>query len=182
MDKKSFVTNIPGMTLVVRSSELHSVIDSTQVTDASGNRLDIETSILQMLDLFHDLRRRNGSLYLVGNGGSAAVASHSVTDFLNVARLRATTIHDASLVTCMANDYGYENAFAHILSVLVRPGDVLVAISSSGKSPNIRNAVAKARARRPSLAGLPMKTPGACAGPPPARGGSAGDHASRPGR
>lgn len=138
-------TRIAGMALVVRSSELHSVIASTQVTDALGNRLDTEMSILQMLGLFRDLRRRNGSLYLVGNGGSAAVASHSVTDFLNVGRLRATTIHDASLVTCMANDYGYENAFARILSVLAQPGDALIAISSSGKSSNIRNAVAKVR-------------------------------------
>ena len=138
-------TCITDTALVVRSSELHSVITSMQVTDALGNRLDTEVAILQMLDVFRDLRRRNGSLYLVGNGGSAAVASHSVTDFLNVGRLRATTIHDSSLVTCMANDYGYENAFARILSVLVQPGDALLAISSSGKSPNIRNAAAKVR-------------------------------------
>lgn len=138
-------TCIAGTALVARSSELHSVITSTQVTDALGNRLDTEVSILQMLDLFHDLRRRNGNLYLIGNGGSATAASHSVTDFLNVGRLRATTIHDSSLLTCMANDYGYENAFARILSVLVQPGDALIAISSSGKSPNIRNAAAKVR-------------------------------------
>ncbi|MGQ0665461.1 MAG: D-sedoheptulose-7-phosphate isomerase [Nitrospiraceae bacterium] len=133
------------MALLTRSSELHSVLASMQVTDASGNRLDSEESILQILELLRDLRRRNGNLYLVGNGGSAAVASHSVTDFLNVGRLRAATIHDSSLLTCMANDYGYESAFARILSVLAQPGDVLIAISSSGKSPNIRNAAAKVR-------------------------------------
>lgn len=136
-------THISGMALNARSSELHSVITSTQVTDASGNPLDTEASILQILDLLRELRRRSGSLYLVGNGGSAAVASHSVTDFLNVARLRAVTLHDASLITCMANDYGYENAFARILSTLAQPGDALIAISSSGKSLNIRNAAAK---------------------------------------
>ena len=138
-------TPIAGMALKARSSELHSVIISTQVTDVSGNRLDTEASILQTLDLLRDLRRRNGSLYLVGNGGSAAVASHSVTDFLNVARLRATTLHDSSLITCMANDYGYDNAFARILSTLAQPGDALIAISSSGKSLNICNAAAKVR-------------------------------------
>lgn len=134
-----------GMALQARLSELQLVIASTQVTDALGRRLDTEVSIAQMLDLFRDLRHRNGSLYLVGNGGSAAVASHSVTDFLNVGRLRAMTLHDSSLVTCMANDYGYENAFARILAVLVQPGDVLIAISSSGKSLNIRNAATKVR-------------------------------------
>ena len=138
-------TPIAGMALNARSSELHSVIISTQVTDASGNRLDTEASILQILDLLRDLRRRNGSLYLVGNGGSAAVASHSVTDFLHVARLRATTLHDSSSITCMANDYGYDNAFARILSTLAQPGDALIAISSSGKSLNICNAAAKVR-------------------------------------
>jgi D-sedoheptulose 7-phosphate isomerase len=133
------------MALNARLSELHSVIISTQVTDASGNRLDTEASILQILDLLRDLRRRNGSLYLVGNGGSAAVASHSMTDFLHVARLRAMTLHDASLITCMANDYGYDNAFARILSTLAGPRDALIAISSSGKSPNICKAAAKVR-------------------------------------
>ena len=138
-------TPIAGMALKARLSELHSVIISTQVTDASGNRLDTEASIMQMLDLLRDLRRRNGNLYLVGNGGSAAVASHSVTDFLHVARLRATTLHDSSLITCMANDYGYDNAFARILSTLAGPRDALIAISSSGRSPNICKAAAKVR-------------------------------------
>lgn len=138
-------TRIYGMAVNARSSELHSVITSMLVTDGSGNPLETESSITQMLDLLRDLRRRNGNLYLVGNGGSAAVASHSVTDFLNVAQLRATTLHDSSLITCMANDYGYENAFARILSTLAQPGDALIAISSSGKSQNIRNAAAKVR-------------------------------------
>lgn len=137
--------NTMGMALATRLSELHSTIASMQVTDGSANPLDTEGSIAKFLDLLLDLRRRNGSLYLVGNGGSAAVASHSVTDFVNVGRLRATTLHDSSLITCMANDYGYENAFARILSTLTRPGDALIAISSSGKSPNICNAAAKMR-------------------------------------
>ena len=138
-------THTRGMALNVRSSELQAVITSTQATDASGKLLDTEVSIMQVLALLRELRRHNGSLYLIGNGGSAAVASHSVTDFLNVARLRATTLHDSSLITCMANDYGYENAFARILSTLAQPGDALIAISSSGKSPNICNAAAKVR-------------------------------------
>jgi D-sedoheptulose 7-phosphate isomerase len=138
-------TDNMGMALAARLSEFQSLIASTQVTDASGNRLDTEVAILRILDTLQDLRRGGGTLYLVGNGGSAAVASHSVTDFVNVGQLRATTVHDSALITCMANDYGYENAFARILSTLARPGDALIAISSSGKSPNIRNAVARVR-------------------------------------
>jgi D-sedoheptulose 7-phosphate isomerase len=133
------------MALNSRSSELHSIVSTTRVTDASGKQINTEAAILQVLELLRELRSRKGSLYLVGNGGSAAVAGHSVTDFLNVARLRATTLHDSSLITCMANDYGYENAFARILYILAQPGDALIAISSSGKSPNICNAAAKVR-------------------------------------
>ena len=86
------------------------------------------------------VRRNNNAVYVIGNGGSAGVSSHVITDFVNVIKLRAYTLHDPSLITCMANDYGYENAFARLLQQMARPGDVLVAISSSGRSPNIRNA------------------------------------------
>lgn len=137
--------NVPGMTLTARLLELHSTVMSAQVTDMSGKLFDTDASILLLLDMLRDLRRRGSSLYLVGNGGSAAVASHSVTDFVNVGQLRATTLHDTALMTCMTNDFGYENAFARILSTLTRPGDMLIAISSSGQSPNICNAAAKVR-------------------------------------
>jgi len=135
----------PNIALSARSSEMHAIISSTQVTDASGKHIDTEAAIVQLLSLLRDLRTRGGSLYLVGNGGSAAVASHSVTDFVNVAGLRAMTLHESSLITCMANDYGYENAFARILSTLARPKDMLIGISSSGNSQNIRNAASKMR-------------------------------------
>jgi D-sedoheptulose 7-phosphate isomerase len=85
-------------------------------------------------------------VYLVGNGGSAGVASHAATDFFN-SELRALTLHECSLMTCMANDFGYDNAFARMLSQMVEPGDLVVAISSSGKSMNIRNAATQAAAR-----------------------------------
>lgn len=133
------------MALNDRSSGFHSIISTSQFTDGFSEKLDTEAAIMHVYDLLLELRIRKGSLYLVGNGGSASVASHSVTDFLNVARIRATTLHESSLITCMANDYGYENAFARILSTLAQPGDALIAISSSGKSSNICNAAAKVR-------------------------------------
>jgi D-sedoheptulose 7-phosphate isomerase len=134
-----------AMTLAARSAELASVIASAQATDRSGKALDTENSVLQCLDILRDLRERGGSLYLAGNGGSAAVASHSATDFVNAGKLRAMTLHEASLITCMTNDFGYEDAFARILSAYARPADVLIAISSSGNSLNIRNAAARVR-------------------------------------
>ncbi len=139
------VKNIQDMTLGARSAELQRILSATQVTDGKGVRRDTEKAFVETLERLKDLRSRGGRLYLVGNGGSAGVAAHSVTDFLNVGKLRATTLHDPSLLTCMANDFGYENAFARILATLAGSGDMLVAISSSGNSMNIRNAVSEMR-------------------------------------
>lgn len=117
------------------------MISNAQVSDRSGHALDPEKSIVQTIDLLRGLRSSRGSLFVIGNGGSAAIASHAVTDFSNVGRLRAMVLHDSSLITCMANDYGYENALARILALQASFGDMLFAISSSGKSANICNAV-----------------------------------------
>jgi D-sedoheptulose 7-phosphate isomerase len=136
---------VQGMTLGTRGAEFQRVVANTEATDAAGKRGDTEAAMAGLVAQFKALRTAGGRLYLVGNGGSAGVASHAVTDFLNVAKLRATTLHEPSLLTCMANDFGYEVAFARVLATLASAGDVLVAISSSGQSANIRNAAAEMR-------------------------------------
>jgi D-sedoheptulose 7-phosphate isomerase len=127
------------MALESRASEFSVVLAAAVATGrlAGGN---VEAALRGTTELLMRLRERKGHLYVIGNGGSAGVAGHAVTDFMNVARLRAATLHDPSLLTCMANDYGYEAAFANILKTMAGPEDVLIAISSSGKSMNIRNA------------------------------------------
>jgi len=132
---------IPSMGLAERVGQFADVMATIQITGNDGAARDVHRAMGEILAVLKSLRSRGGSLYVLGNGGSAAVASHAVTDFVNVGRLRATTVHDPSILTCMANDYGYENAYARMLSVLARPGDALIAISSSGRSPNIANAV-----------------------------------------
>ena len=134
-----------NMTLGARAGEFQRVIASTEITDGAGRQQDPEKAIGALVALLKDLRQRGGHLFLIGNGGSAGVASHSVTDFVNVGKLKAATLHDAALLTCMSNDYGYEAAFARILSTIASPKDVLVAISSSGQSKNIRNAASTMR-------------------------------------
>jgi len=136
---------VQGMTLGARGAELQRIVAATEVTDLAGKRSDTEAAVAGMTAMLKDLRAAGGRLYLVGNGGSAGVASHAITDFLNVGKLRAMTLHEPSLMTCMSNDYGYEVAFARILATLASPGDVLIAISSSGQSANIRNAAAEMR-------------------------------------
>jgi D-sedoheptulose 7-phosphate isomerase len=82
----------------------------------------------------------------VGNGGSAAIASHICVDFFK-AGARSLSFNDGPMLTCMANDYGYDQVFSRPIEFCAGAGDVLVAISSSGRSLNILNAVAAARSR-----------------------------------
>jgi D-sedoheptulose 7-phosphate isomerase len=91
---------------------------------------------------------RGGRVVFIGNGGSAGIASHLAIDLSKNASLPAVCFSDASMMSCLANDYGFEEWLAHALRLNARAGDCLVAISSSGRSMNILNAVAKARAMK----------------------------------
>jgi len=101
-----------------------------------------------------------GSLLLAGNGGSAADAQHIAAEltgrFLKDRRaLRALALHaNSSAVTAVGNDYGYDEIFARELSAHARPGDVLLAISTSGNSPNILRAIEAAREHGVVVIGL----------------------------
>jgi D-sedoheptulose 7-phosphate isomerase len=89
--------------------------------------------------------QKNKKVVLVGNGGSAAMASHVAVDFTKAAGIRAINFNEADLITCFANDYGYENWVAKALEAYADQGDLLVLISSSGKSQNILNGAEKAK-------------------------------------
>jgi len=124
-----------------RLDKFCSVLGGMEVTSQSFKPIKNEEGLQDAYALLLKARQAEGSLYIIGNGGSAGVASHAVTDFFNVAKIKAYTLHESSLLTCMTNDFGYENAFAKMLDQVVTDRDVLIAISSSGNSINIRNAV-----------------------------------------
>ncbi len=98
-----------------------------------------------MADLCEQTHDIGGTIYLVGNGGSSGIVSHSSIDFINACKLRAVAMTDNSVLTCLANDYGYENVFSEGLKTLFTDKDLLIAVSSSGSSMNIRNAANHAR-------------------------------------
>jgi len=123
------------------------------VTDRAGWTSSADAGIGRLAGLL-DATRAAGAVYVVGNGGSAAIAAHIVNDFVKACDLRSFALHDAAVLTCLANDYGYENAYAEYLKRAARAGDVLVAISSSGRSSNIINATAVARAAGASVVTL----------------------------
>ena len=128
------------MQLVSRAQRFAALLGSCEVTGKDGSSLGTEPGIVAALEILVQARENSGSVYVIGNGGSAAVASHAVIDLINVAKLRAFTLNEPSVLTCIVNDYGYENAYSRLLAHMARPGDVLIAISSGGRSMNIRNA------------------------------------------
>jgi D-sedoheptulose 7-phosphate isomerase len=80
-------------------------------------------------------------IFFIGNGGSNSICSHMMEDYAKIAGYPTFAFSDASLITCYANDYGYDNAMKEWLKIHLVDGDLLVAISSSGESKNILNAV-----------------------------------------
>jgi D-sedoheptulose 7-phosphate isomerase len=128
-------------TLMEQAGQFQDIVKETKFTGHNGGSLDYETGVQKNLKMLENLRGSGGNLFLVGNGGSAAVVSHILTDFINVAKLKARTLHESSLLSCMSNDYGYANSFSEPLSTLAGEKDMLIAISSSGRSENIHNAV-----------------------------------------
>ena len=133
-----------NMSIVERAIRFGELLHGCIATGNGSDSHELEYAVTRFCDLLHATGESGRSIYVVGNGGSAGVASHAVTDFFNAASLKAVTLHESSLLTCMANDYGYDNAFARMLSQMLQPGDIVIAISSSGQSMNIRNAARQA--------------------------------------
>ena len=102
----------------------------------------VEKVIFQWKNNLQHQRRDSGRVFIIGNGGSCAIAEHISTDLNKRCKVKAHTLSNNSLATCLSNDYGYENAYTQWLQInQINSFDFLVAISSSGKSPNILNAI-----------------------------------------
>jgi D-sedoheptulose 7-phosphate isomerase len=105
--------------------------------------VEIRPAINEAADLIVGTLRAGGKLLICGNGGSAAEAAHFSTELVgrfdaNRKSLPAVALSsDGSLVTCIGNDYGFEQVFARQIAGLAKPGDLVVALTSSGNSPNI---------------------------------------------
>ena len=98
--------------------------------------------------LLYQVAKVEGIVYVVGNGGSAGIASHFCTDLLRTLEMASATLSDSNIITCFANDFGYENVYKLPLMRNLRSRDLLVAISSSGQSPNIVEAAQLAHERK----------------------------------
>lgn len=124
------------------------LLGAVAATDLQGRELVIDDAVERSVKLVESLRKSKGKCIMIGNGGSAAIASHISVDLWKNGGVRAVAFNDASLLTCIANDCGYQNVFGKPVEMFADEGDILVAISSSGKSENILNGVRMARSRR----------------------------------
>lgn len=120
-----------------------------------------QAEIARVIAVLNQARSEGRRIFAMGNGGSAAMASHFACDLgkgtveEGKPRFKVLSLNDnIPLLTAYANDFGYETVFAQPLASLAEPGDVAIAISSSGNSPNVLRAMDEARARGLTTIGI----------------------------
>jgi len=130
---------------------------------------DCAPTIVKAASIITNCLRSGGKLLFFGNGGSAADAQHLAAEFVGrfvlerpgLSAIALTT--DSSILTAVGNDYGFEQVFARQIQALGRSGDVAIAISTSGNSPNVLEGVREARKHNLKLVGMTGKDGGALA-------------------
>ena len=125
---------------------LSDLLSHTAATDPDGGTRKLSDAVNWIMRKARNVHAAGNKLIFVGNGGSAAVASHMATDYSKNGNVRAMAFNDASMLTCLGNDLGYERVFAKQIELYARKGDLVFVISSSGRSANILNAAEAARA------------------------------------
>ena len=120
------------------------VLDDIELQDSGGRSLGIPDVIHEIAVLLSQ-KPSQPRVYFIGNGGSAAIASHKCANFIKYFGIPAHCFNDGPLLTCFSNDYGYKEAFERLIKIFVQPGDILFAISSSGASLNILRGTQAAR-------------------------------------
>ena len=130
---------------IAYQEKLWQVLNRVEVNDAHGELLPFENVVVDIVDKMKTLKEKDNKVMFIGNGGSAGIASHQAIDFWKNGGIPSINFNDASQLTCLSNDYGYEYVFEKPITMFGKKGDILIAISSSGTSENILNAVQAAK-------------------------------------
>lgn len=120
---------------------IDSINNTEIILDAAGKQDKYRNSYTILIDEFTRHKERKSQLFFIGNGGSSAIASHMTADFMKNGGMNTYSLYDNAVTTCMGNDYGYAYIFSKPLEFMLKADDLLVAISSSGNSQNIVNAI-----------------------------------------
>lgn len=118
-------------------NNLFRFINSVKVIHKTDRALSFAQGIADVCRMIISQANSGNKIIFIGNGGSAAIASHMAIDFWKNGKVKAVSFNDASQLTCLGNDYGYKHIFEKPIEMFADPGDVLIAISSSGRSENI---------------------------------------------
>lgn len=124
---------------------LSHLLRSVEITARDGVEVDFANASANMLASALGTVEASGKLIFIGNGGSASIASHMAADYSKNGGLRSIALNDPAMLTCLGNDAGFENVFSRQIEMYAQASDILVAISSSGQSLNILNAVETAK-------------------------------------
>jgi len=120
---------------------LNELLLSIQVTDHRGVVLSLDEGVNKATDMLLSVGSTSGKVMVIGNGGSAAIASHMQNDLCKAAGLRAIVFNEPPLLTALSNDHGYGCVFERPVELWSDASDLLIAISSSGQSENILRGV-----------------------------------------
>ncbi len=109
---------------------------------------DLVNKLVEVKEILLDVKKNKSKAMIFGNGGSAAIASHVSVDLTKNAGIRCSNYNEADLITCFSNDYGYERWIEKAIDFYSDDNDILILISSSGKSQNMINACKAAKSKK----------------------------------
>ena len=109
------------------------------------NSDEIKKKLINLKKIFITTKKNRKKILIFGNGGSASIASHFSVDLTKNAKIRCTNYNESDLITCFSNDFGYERWVEMTVKYYGNKGDVLIVMSSSGKSKNMINGCVAAK-------------------------------------
>jgi D-sedoheptulose 7-phosphate isomerase len=132
---QSFGSHLPFATDYFH--QLAALSNTFEVSDKQSRSLTFAEGIDRAAALVFEQTQKQNKVIFIGNGGSAAIASHQAIDYWRNGGFPAIAFSDDAMLTCISNDFGYEQVFSKPIATFAQSGDILFAISSSGQSANI---------------------------------------------
>jgi D-sedoheptulose 7-phosphate isomerase len=129
-------------------SSFREALEKIVVTDKDKTIVQYSEAVEKIVELLKSAQQQNKKVVMVGNGGSAGICSHQVVDYWKNGNIKAIAFNDSSLLTCISNDYSYEEVFSKPIEMFAEENDLVYCISSSGKSKNILNAAQAAQKKK----------------------------------
>mgnify|MGYP000663206577 CR=1 FL=1 len=123
-------------------------IKNTEMVHIHHCLFQFKDHIAKIADAIANARMNNGKIILFGNGGSAADAQHIAAEFVGVGYPAISLTADTSVITALANDFNYVNVFSKQVDAFAMPNDIVIGISTSGKSPNVLRGLFTAFAKK----------------------------------